>query len=165
MKYTFNPFSVEYDPVTSPVADFKTECIAAAHNATKKNVKNLPIIVLMSGGLDSEMVARMLLLAGIPFKCLLGKLQIEVATETLILNKHDYIYAEKWCNDNNIQIEYCSIDLYKDAKLLTEYALQGSGFSPQLAWFMHMMKWCNDNNYFFMGGFEEMEFVLRGPGA
>ena len=161
MKYQFNPFFVEYDTVTSPPADFTTECVEAAHNAVKKNIKNLPIIVLMSGGLDSEMVARMLLQAGIPFKCLLGKLQIEVATKTLILNEHDYSYAEKWCRSNNIEIEYCSVDLYKDAKLLTEYALSGSGFSPQLSWFMYMIKWCHDNNYFFMGGFEEMEIVLR----
>jgi len=161
MKYQFNPYKIDYEKIDVSIYDFKTECILASHKAISKNRKNKPLMVMLSGGLDSEMVARALLLSGISFKCLIGKLQVEVATETITLNEHDYHYAEKWCNSNNIKVEYCSLDIYKDAKLLTEYALLGQGFSPQLAWHMYLMKWCHDNGYFFVGGHEDIDFVLK----
>lgn len=161
MKYQFDPFIIEYDSVILPLYDFKTECIIAAHKAASLNTKNLPILVTMSGGLDSELIAESLYQANIPFRALIGKLQIEVATETITLNEHDYHYAEEWCNEHNVKIEYCRIDVYKDAKLLTEYSLYSRGFSPQYAWHMYLMKWANDNGYFFIAGLGDIDIVLR----
>ena len=37
MKYQFDPFSVEYDSISSPIEDFKTECIAATQKAILMN--------------------------------------------------------------------------------------------------------------------------------
>lgn len=161
MKYQFDPFIFYYESINWPVYDFKSECIIAAKKVDSMNKKNLPIIVTMSGGLDSELIAESLYAAGIPFKALIGKLQIEVATETIILNEHDYSYAEKWCNEHNIDTEYCSLDVFKDAKLLTEYSVLSKGFSPQYAWHMHLMKWCKDKGYFFVAGLGDIDIVLK----
>jgi hypothetical protein len=161
MKYQFDPFIFEYEKLDSPVKDFRTECIMAAHKAASLNKNNLPIIVTMSGGLDSELIAQSLYLAGIPFKALIGKLSVEVATDLLILNEHDYCYAERWCKKHNIEIEYCTIDVFRDAKLLTEYAMSSKGFSPQYAWHMYLMKWSTDNGYFFIAGLGDIDIVLK----
>jgi len=161
MRYQFDPFIYYYEKIDSPVFDFKTECILAAHKAASLNKNRLPIIVTMSGGLDSELIAQSLYLAKIPFKALIGKIQIEVATEIITLNQHDYSYAEDWCKNHNIDIEYCSIDVFRDAKLLTEYSMSSNGFSPQYAWHMYLMKWASDNGYFFIAGLGDIDIVLK----
>jgi hypothetical protein len=161
MKYQFDPFIFYYDEVDWPIYDFRTECIMAAHKAASMNVKGLPIIVTMSGGLDSELIAESLYQAKIPFRALIGKLQVQVSTETIILNEHDYSYAEKWCHNHGIEIEYCNLDVYKNAQLLTEYSIFSKGFSPQYAWHMYLMKYASDNGYFFISGLGDIDIVLR----
>lgn len=161
MKYQFDPFIFFYEQIDGPVFDFRTECVMAAKKAASMNIKNKPIIVTMSGGLDSELIAQAFYLAGIPFKALIGKLTVGVADDVLVLNEHDYCYAEKWCIAHNIEIEYCSIDVFKEAQLLTEYAMSSKGFSPQYAWHMYLMKWANDNGYFFVAGLGDIDIVLK----
>jgi len=161
MKINFDPFIVEYPPIISPILHFKEECILAAENVRNKNKNNLPIMVMMSGGIDSQLVAESLLLAGIEFKCVIGKLFTTLAQKKVIFNEHDYSYAERWCNKNKIDILYCDIDIYKSAESLSEYVLSAKGFSPQYACHMFMMKWCNDNGYFFVAGNGEMDIVLK----
>ena len=158
MKYQFIPFSVEYEQITSPVADFKTECIIAAHKAILENHYNLPIVVMMSGGIDSQLVAESLLLADIPFKCVIGRFQHETSVNS---NRHDYEYAERWCKLNNVDMVYCDINLLKHEESLIEYALSAKSFSPQYACHMYIMKWCTDNNLFFIAGNGEMDIVLH----
>jgi len=162
MKINFDKFSVEYPVIDSPILSFKEECRLAAHNAYSKNINNLPVVVLMSGGIDSQLVAESLLLAGIQFKCVIGRLCTVIAnSKKIIFNEHDYSYAMRWCNDHNIDILYCDIDIYKSAELLSEYVLSANGFSPQYACHMFIMKWCNDNSYFFIAGNGEMDIVLK----
>jgi len=161
MKYSFDPFSVEYEQITSPVADFKTECIIAAQKAVSLNKDNLPIVVMMSGGVDSQFVAESLLLANIPFKCVIGRLLSDLVNDITIFNKQDYVYAERWCMAHEIEIVYCDIDIFVNTKLLTEYALSANTSSPQYACHMYIMKWCNDNKFFFLAGNGEMDIVLH----
>lgn len=161
MKYQFDPFVYEYDKVTLPLFDFKTECISAARKANTLNVTNMPIAIMMSGGIDSEIIAQSFYLAGIPFSCLIGRLVVNVATETIILNEHDYEYAERWCAKHGVNVVYCDMDVYQNGKLLTEYAVSSNGFSPQYAWHMYMMKWSNDNGYFFVAGLGDIDIVLH----
>ena len=161
MNIQFDPFIVEYDPITTPVEDFKAECITAANKVISHNVGNLPVVVLMSGGIDSELVGEALLLAKIPFKCVIGKLQTDLVNESLIFNSHDYQFAERWCVKNSIEIIYCGLDIFKQNKLLCEYALSANSFSPQFACHMYIMKWCSDNGYFFLAGHGEPDIVLR----
>ena len=161
MKYQFSPFKVDYQPILTPIGDFKTECVFASHKALKSNTDALPIVVMMSGGIDSELVAESLLLANIPFKAVIGVLQATFAGNSTIFNTHDYCIAERWCIRNNIEIIYCPIDVYKLSILLCEYAIACCGFSPQYACHMYLMKWCHDQGYFFLAGNGEMDFVLR----
>jgi len=164
MKYQFDPFEYYYEKIDWPVYDFKTECIMAAQKVESLNIKNLPLIVTMSGGLDSELIAQSLYSANISFKALIGRLQVETATGSIILNKHDYCYAEKWCKSHNVEVIYCDLDVFGNAKLLTEYALSSKGFSPQYAWHMYLMKWCSDNGYFFVAGLGDIDIVLGDDG-
>jgi L-fucose mutarotase/ribose pyranase (RbsD/FucU family) len=161
VNYQFDPFEYYYEKIDWPIYNFQTECVMAAKKAASMNKKNLPIIILMSGGMDSEIIGEGFYRAGISFKVLIGKLQVEVATETLTLNEHDYCYAEKWCKARNIEVEYCCMDVYQNSKLLTEYAMSSKGFSPQYAWHMYLMKYANDKGYFFVAGLGDIDIVLK----
>jgi hypothetical protein len=158
----FDPFYIEYPEITEPVGDFRSECVLAATKAVSKNIDNLPIVVMMSGGIDSELVGEALLLANIPFKVVIGRLVTRAidTTNPVIFNQHDYFYAERWCRKNNISVIYCDIDVYKDADILCQNTLSSCGVSPQYACHMYIMKWCKDNRYFFIAGNGEMDIVL-----
>jgi hypothetical protein len=158
MKVQFDPFIVEYDKIEWPIYDFKTECINAVHKAMLSNTLNLPVVVMMSGGIDSQLIGESLLLASIPFKCVIGRLQDSSGN---IFNKHDYEYAERWCYLHGIDILYCDIDVFIQSDTLVEYALSAKTFSPQYACHMYIMRWCSDKGYFFLAGNGEMDIVLR----
>jgi hypothetical protein len=161
MKYQFDPFVITYDKVKYPIQEYNIECILAAKKARALNTRNLPIAILMSGGIDSEVVANSFLRAGIPFVAIIGRLYVRLATEKVYMNEHDYAYAENWCVKHNIIIVYCDIDIYKEAQLLSRYALESKGFSPQLAWHMYLMKWSNDQGYFFISGIGDIEIEYK----
>ena len=162
MKVQFDPFIVEYEPITSPILDFKSECVMAVNNALSHNTQNLPVILMMSGGIDSELVGEALLLANVSFRCMICRLlYINHAGETIILNEHDYYLAEKWCLKNNIKVEYCELDIFKESSLISEYALLSDGFSPQLASHLYTMKLCTERGYFFITGHNEIDVVLK----
>jgi len=161
MNYTFSPFSVDYGNIAEPVLDFKSECVRAVQLAQSKNKYNFPLVVMMSGGIDSELIAQSLLIAGVEFKCVIGKLMTRLSDNDIVFNEHDYQYAVRWCNANNIEVIYCEIDIFKENRLLCDYALYSKGFSPQYACHMFIMKWCSDNGYFFLAGNGEMDLVLK----
>lgn len=161
MKFNFDPFFVEHDEPTYPVTDFKNECVLAVKKAIKKNTNNLPIIIMMSGGIDSECIAKSFLLAEIPFKVVIGRWWLRLANDTITFNQYDWEYAAKFCRDNKIEQYFCDIDLFSDARLISEYALDNKCFSPQYACHMYIMKWCKDNGYFFIAGNGEMKIVLH----
>ena len=163
MKIQFNPFLIEYPEITHPVLDFKSECILAAAQVVEKNVDNLPIAVMMSGGIDSELVGEAMLLANIPFTAVIGRLVINAIdpTNPIIFNKHDYCYATRWCKDHGVDIIYCDIDVYKETDTLCKYAISAGSVSPQYACHMYIMTWCKNNGYFFVAGNGEMDIILH----
>lgn len=161
MKYTFDPFTLEYEKVVGPIYDFQTECAIAAKKAASLNTKNKPLMVMMSGGMDSEIIGEGFYKAGIPFRVLIGKLVVKMATGTVVLNEHDFVYAQNWCRDRNIDVVYTELDVFKNAELLSRYAFDSLGFSPQYAWHMYLMKWCHDNGCFFVAGLGDIDIVLH----
>jgi hypothetical protein len=161
MKVQFDPFIVEYDKIEWPIYDFKTECKLAIEVIVSKNTDNLPIALMMSGGIDSQIAGESLLLANIPFICVIGKLYTSLPTGHVVFNNHDYVYAERWCAKHNIEVRYCMIDVFKQADVLCEYALSSKGFSPQYACHMFIMKWCKDNGFFYIAGGTEIDIVLK----
>lgn len=164
MKINFDPFIVEYDAIEWPIYDFRTECKLAIETIVSKNTDNLPVALMMSGGIDSQIVGEALLLANVPFVCVIGKLYTSLPTGDVVFNNHDYAYAERWCARNNIGVRYCLIDVFKQADILCEYALSSKGFSPQYACHMYIMKWCKDNGFYYIAGGTEIDIVLSDDG-
>lgn len=161
MKFNFSPFTVEYEKPKYPVLNFKDECILAAKKASEKNTKNLPIIIMMSGGVDSEIVAKSFLEANIPFKVIIGRYLIRLASETITFNQYDWEYAAKFCRDNKIEQHFCDIDLFADAEVISYIAKENFSFSPQYACKMFIMNWCKKHNYFYVTGDGEITIVLK----
>lgn len=161
MKYTFDPFTVSYDQIIEPVGSYKEECARAANTALKKNIMGMQPVVMMSGGIDSELVARSLQLADIQFNAVIGRLMTKIGHEKIIFNLSDTFYAEDWCYRNNIEIIFCDIDVFKENEKICEYAMSANCFSPQYGCHMYIMKWCNDNGLFFLAGNGEMDFILK----
>lgn len=161
MKFNFDPFFVEYFEPDCPILNFKEECIRAAINANNKNLSKLPIIIMMSGGVDSEIVAKSFLEANIPFKVVIGRYIIRLASETITFNQYDWEYAAKFCRDNRIEQHFCDIDLFADAEIISHIAKENFSFSPQYACKMYIMNWCKKNNYFFVTGDGEITLVYK----
>lgn len=86
-------FKIEFNPVTRPLMTWKEELFSAMR--TLVDSTNKPIYVLMSGGIDSELVARLLLKVGVKFKAL--TLKHEEGT-----NEHETRYADWFCNHYKI---------------------------------------------------------------
>lgn len=161
MKITFDPFTLEYPDIDTPIQSFRGEAIRAVELATSKNTKNLPVAIMMSGGIDSELVAQAFLDALIPFIVVIGRLVIHAHNYVHYANSHDIKYADEWCTKRKIPRFYCDIDVYQEAETLCKYALAARGFSPQYACHMMIMKWCSDNRMFFVAGNGEMDFVIH----
>jgi hypothetical protein len=102
--FLFNPFDVElsdttfiinFRPLTRKVLPWDQELTIAA-NEYKKIEK--PIYLGLSGGLDSEIIAKSFLSTGVKFKPLI----VEYKNKDHILNEHDTFYAKKFCTNNNL---------------------------------------------------------------
>ena len=92
-------FFCEYG-VAKQQLDFRTANIEAAKLI--RNSTNKPLFVMMSGGIDSEVVARSFKDANIDFTAAVLRYNDN-------LNKHDITYAEEWCDCNSVKIEYFDI--------------------------------------------------------
>ena len=160
MKYQYDPFIIEYDQITEPVGDFRTEVLRAAKKIEER-ADGKPIMVCMSGGMDSEFVAEALYAAGVPFTALIGSLVIKTAAKWIYLNDHDTVYAFSWCDKRNIRYENCIIDAYEDAELLTQYAIDCKSFSPQYACHCYYMNYANSIGHFFVVGLGDIDIVMR----
>lgn len=87
-------FKIQFKPVTRPIMPWKEELFSAMYQLVKSTDK--PIYVLLSGGIDSELVARILLKMGVKFKAL--TLKHEEGT-----NGHETRYADWFCNHYKIE--------------------------------------------------------------
>lgn len=97
-------FQVCSGPARQPDS-FKIECLRAARLiAESAQMQNKKIVIALSGGLDSEVVARAFLEASIPF---------EATTLRYLpdLNEHDNHYAFHFCKMNNIKLNIIDIDV------------------------------------------------------
>lgn len=89
-------FKVKFKPIRWPVKPWKEELLVGVRNIVEST--NKPIYVLMSGGIDSEIVARILMDLNINFKVLTVRYEYD-------LNKHDTNYAIRFCEKYNIEQE------------------------------------------------------------
>ncbi len=98
------PLWVKFGPCTTQPKTFDIEISNAVKKIAAAATK--PIYVAMSGGIDSEMVARAMLKEKIPFTPLI--LQYEKS-----YNKMDIIYAFEFCKQRNITPEIVPFEIIK----------------------------------------------------
>jgi hypothetical protein len=119
---TFGP--CRYEPKT-----FDIELAAAAHRVADTAAK--PLYVAMSGGLDSELVARIMVQEKIPFTPLIGQYLNDY-------NKQDIAFAFEFCKLHNLTPEVVKIDilaLFRDS-IHTPYPISNIAHLLQ----MHLMR-------------------------
>jgi hypothetical protein len=115
--YSLDPqFSVTFNPCTRAPQSWSDEVDNTAQAIA--NSTNKPLYVLMSGGIDSEMVARAFLDNGIKFKAL--TLKHKAGT-----NSHDTDWADIFCKNHNIQQEILELDTDKFDTIIKNYIAQG----------------------------------------
>jgi hypothetical protein len=109
-------FSVKFNPCTRTPQSWSVEV-----NNTAKSIAastNKPLYVLMSGGIDSEMVARSFISNNIKFKALTLKHKQQT-------NYHDTWWADEFCSKHNISQEVLELDLYQFDDMIEKYITQG----------------------------------------
>lgn len=112
---------------SSPHGSFHDECIRAARLIANQ-FNNECIWITLSGGMDSEVVARSFLKAGVNIKCAIMAFENN-------LNDHDIKYALAFCNEQNIPYKIFNLNLenfYKHKSHLL-YAREFKCSSPQIA--------------------------------
>lgn len=91
--------SCSYKPGT-----WKDECLVTAEKIY--NSTDLPINILFSGGIDSEVVVRNFLKLGVSFK-------VSICRFKNNLNLHDIAYAIVFCDQHNIKYDIIELDILK----------------------------------------------------
>jgi hypothetical protein len=110
-------FKINFKSVTRPLLSWKEELIISAKQIVEST--NKTIYVLMSGGIDSELVARVLIEIGVDFKAL--TLKHKSGT-----NQHETKYADSFCVENNIKQEVVYLDVpHFISKGIDKYIHQG----------------------------------------
>ncbi len=117
-------WSVNYGLPRRPMKNFFFEAISAAQEIEQKYTA--PKNLFLSGGIDSEFVARVFLSANVNFKCTIIRFPEN-------LNEHDIKFAINFCEKNSISYTIFDLDVIDFWKTKSEkYVLGAQCFSPQL---------------------------------
>lgn len=111
-------FRINFSPIQRPLLPWKDEVsntVKTIYNSTRK-----PLYVAMSGGIDSEIIARSLLENSIPFSA------ITIEYTKKFNNAHDIQYAYDFCKKYSIDQHIVNIDAsYLYTTKMEEYINQG----------------------------------------
>jgi hypothetical protein len=99
------PYWVKYGSVTRPPMSFKDECIDVARLIGYTAKK--PILVFASGGIDSEVIQRCFLAAGVPFETV----TYNILYQGRIVNDHDTRFVAPFVKEHGIKHSFRDIDL------------------------------------------------------
>jgi hypothetical protein len=102
--YVDKKFDVRFKPVSRQIKSWKEELLISAKSIAEST--NKPLYILMSGGIDSEQVARIFLELGTSFKVLTVKHKNNT-------NLHDIQYAIDFCKNYNIEQTIVELDTEK----------------------------------------------------
>jgi len=94
-------FGISFRSITRPLLPWKEEIYLEARRIAESTKR--PMVVCMSGGIDSEVVARAFHDQGIPFSAL----SISFSDGT---NEHDIGYAKRFCTERGIAHELLEVD-------------------------------------------------------
>ena len=161
------------------VLDWRSECVRAAQEIRAST--DLPIVVCLSGGVDSEVVAESFRMANIQFECAVMRFQND-------LNIHDISWAVIYCERHRIPYKIYEIDIQKflrdeglqiaieaqsitplisaQIKLMT--LIQQSGGFPVTGTGEYHIRYVNDwrlSESEFMAAFERYFVLHPGPGV
>jgi hypothetical protein len=110
-------FQLNFSPVRRPLLPWKDEVYNTVKTIAANSTK--PLYVAMSGGIDSEIIAKALLENSIPFSAI----TLEYADK---LNSHDIQYAKDFCKEHSIHQEIVTVDPhYLYTTKMEEYINQG----------------------------------------
>lgn len=118
-------FAVSHAPVSRPVKTWREECLLTAQDIYKTYPK--PINVLLSGGMDSEVVVRSFVESGL-------EIQVNIIQFEDQLNQHDISLAHKACADLNLKPNILHLNIRNFwKKQVWDYTDLISSPSPMLA--------------------------------
>ena len=109
-------FDVKFKSISRKPLSWKKEVVNTVKTIVSSTDK--PLYVFMSGGIDSELVAHILLQNGIKFKALVLKHKNNT-------NGHDTIYADMFCEKNNIEQVVVDFDIKEFDYHIEKYINQG----------------------------------------
>lgn len=102
----YQRFKITYKPVSRPLQNWRQECVQTARNiATAAAGK--PIMLGLSGGIDSEVMARAFMEAGIEFQ----GVSLRYSDPLGGFNNHDIKFAQEFCEANDIKHRTVNIDV------------------------------------------------------
>ena len=94
-------FHITYRALSRTPMSWRDEVLAAAKRIADTETR--PLLVCLSGGIDSEVLARAFMELGVPFTAL----TVEFTDGT---NAHDIAYADKFCQRHGIKQEIMKLD-------------------------------------------------------
>jgi hypothetical protein len=117
INFKFSDHSIVFDKITRTPQSWRQEILSTAKQISDSTDR--PIVVSLSGGIDSEVIAKAFLELDIPFSAISFK-------HVSNTNRHDIQYAERFCKNNNIvhMIEEFSFENFLFNKI-EDYIKQG----------------------------------------
>ena len=110
-------FKIKFKPISRKLKSWKEELLISAQDIVQKADRQ--IYVTMSGGIDSEQVARILMELNVDFKVLTIKHKQGT-------NAHDIMYAINFCKQYNIEQKIVELDINEFFSTgIEKYILQG----------------------------------------
>jgi len=101
LSYTRDPeFRCTYGRASREPGDFRAECVRTAELIGQSEK---PIAILLSGGMDSEVVLRAFIEAQVPFKCFTHKIDY--------YTRHELAVLEQTCKTLGVRTEIVNIDV------------------------------------------------------
>ncbi len=145
-------FCVQYGKCEEPVMDWRYHCTQSAKQISEIYAGK-PIYVCLSGGIDSEVVARSFLSANIRPKIII----IRHAND---FNLHDFCWAVGFCETEGLDYEFFDLDLIEfwESGEVYEYAKVAHGISPQMCTLLKIMQHVHDLGGVAVLGALEREF-------
>jgi hypothetical protein len=116
--YSFDPFSVKFDPCTREPQDWKEQMRTLARKLAN-GAGSRPIIVCAGGRIGSELICRALFEEGIHFS-------VVTVEYTDGANREDVEYARAWCIAHGIEQKVITLDMAKFfSKDIERYITEG----------------------------------------
>ena len=111
---------------------FKEECLITAHTIRATTQKD--ILVLLSGGIDGEVIVRSFVEAGIPIKIVIYRYKDNA-------NEHEYQYGIRACKKLGIPFEVIDLDVIK---MWEEDFSQNDFYTPVMSLAKYSLEFFND---------------------